>query len=322
MKLEKKIIKAGVIGLGVGQKHLEVLVNRPDVVVNAVCDFDVKKKDIAMRFDLGHVFYNEVWPLFATELDLVVIASYDEYHVDHVITALKQNMNVFVEKPLCLNKEELNLIKNELSKNTSLQVSSNFILRTEPRFIELKRKIQNGDLGKVYYVYGAYDYGRGYKISEGWRGKTRNYSVMLGGGIHMIDLVSWLTDTEFIPEFNQSSSMLSLSENFEDFQCSHGRLSNGAKCSIVANYGSKTKHYHQIKVYGSKGTYVHQFNRGFYSYGDDRDTTIIPDQIIFPASHKGLLLNEYVEYLVNNNSELIIDKDYVIRNMEISLNAI
>ena len=38
-----------------------------------------------------------------------------------------------------------------------------------------------------------YLYGRLQKITDDWRSRVADYSVMLGGGVHMVDLMLWLT---------------------------------------------------------------------------------------------------------------------------------
>ena len=64
--------------------------------------------------------------------------------------------------------------------------------RTSERFLSLKRRIKKNNLGKIYYVEADYNYGRLNKIVKGWRSKIKNYSVTLGGGIHLIDLITFL----------------------------------------------------------------------------------------------------------------------------------
>ena len=45
------------------------------------------------------------------ESNTIVICTQHDSHAKYVIKALESNKNVFVEKPLCLNFEELELIK-------------------------------------------------------------------------------------------------------------------------------------------------------------------------------------------------------------------
>ena len=56
----------------------------------------------------------------------------------------------------------------------------------------------------IYYIEADYNYGRLKKLTHGWRSKVPNYSVTLGGGIHMLDLVLWIT--KFKPEDVKSFS--------------------------------------------------------------------------------------------------------------------
>lgn len=52
------------------------------------------------------------------DIKLVCIASYDKDHFDHVISSLKNNKHVFVEKPVCKNYKEYLQIKKLLEKKT------------------------------------------------------------------------------------------------------------------------------------------------------------------------------------------------------------
>ena len=62
----------------------------------------------------------------------------------------------------------------------------------------MKKLIAEGVFGNIYYIEADYNYGRLKKLTHGWRSKVPNYSVTLGGGIHMLDLVLWIT--KFKPE--------------------------------------------------------------------------------------------------------------------------
>ena len=49
------------------------------------------------------------------------------------------------------------------------------------RFKKIKKEFENNFFGKVYFMELDYNYGRLNKITNGWRGKIKNYSVVLGG---------------------------------------------------------------------------------------------------------------------------------------------
>ena len=77
----------------------------------------------------------------SANLDAISIASYDNYHFDQIIKAIDRDLNVFIEKPICQTKSELNLIYSLYKKN-NVVMRSNFPLRTTPRFIDLMIKIK------------------------------------------------------------------------------------------------------------------------------------------------------------------------------------
>ena len=62
-------------------------------------------------------------------------------------------------------------------------------MRSSKVFKYVLNQIRAGKFGKIYYFEGDYLYGRLKKLTNGWRGADVNYSVILGGGIHLIDLM-------------------------------------------------------------------------------------------------------------------------------------
>ena len=82
----------------------------------------------------------------------VVIASRHDSHADLVIKALASGKHVFVEKPLCLTSNELNLIENGYSGDRLLMVGFN--RRFSPLVLDLKSYLTSlqGPKAFVYTV--------------------------------------------------------------------------------------------------------------------------------------------------------------------------
>ena len=165
-------LRVGVIGLGVGEKHVESYLSDDRCELKIVCDLErIKTDEILSRYPQINITQDPEDILTAKDIDIVSIASYDNYHSEQVVKALSNNKHVFVEKPICLSSNELKNIVNASNKNPELKLSSNLILRKSPRFIRLRELIKNDDFGKLYYIEGDYNYGRLHKITEGWRGE-------------------------------------------------------------------------------------------------------------------------------------------------------
>ena len=106
-------------------------------------------------------------------IDVVSIASYDDAHFAQVSRALRNGKHVFVEKPLCLDPDEARELHELRAAHPRLRMSSNLPLRLCPRFLAVRDALAAGRLGRIYYVEADYEYGRLWKLTEGWRGGCR-----------------------------------------------------------------------------------------------------------------------------------------------------
>ena len=95
-------------------------------------------------------------------------------------------------------RNELKQLLTLLKKNRKIRFSSNLILRNSPHFIKIKKLINKIKLGEIYYLEAEYNYGRKYKLTKGWRGSIPFYSINLGGGIHLLDIILNLIKSKII----------------------------------------------------------------------------------------------------------------------------
>ena len=296
------MLNVGVIGLGVGEQHIYGFQKSKYADPILICDFDEKKlTDVAIRSGIKNSTTDAEQILTDPNIDIVSIASFDQFHAEQVIAALRNGKHVFVEKPLCLTRSELDDISKEYAQTKklglNLHLSSNFILRREERFIKLKKRILDGGLGEIYSVEGSYDYGRLKKLTGGWRSSVRNYSIVNGGGIHILDLLQWLTEEKFsvISAISNKASTLDTAFKPDDNVIAIGNFGKKIIGKISTNFGSQTPHFHQIKIYGTKGTFVHDCGVGNYYFGSEPNEKKEIDKTSFPTSTKGDFIPNFVE---------------------------
>ena len=138
----KKKIRAGVIGLGVGAHQARTLFTHPDCELVSICDFDKNKlAEISSELSNVNQTQDDQDILSDPDINLVCVASYDEFHYQQVIKSLNNGKHVYVEKPICLKKEELQDIDGILKKYPNLRISSNMVLRTCPLFIKVRDEV-------------------------------------------------------------------------------------------------------------------------------------------------------------------------------------
>ena len=308
----KKKIKIGVVGLGVGEQHLLALRNNFSCSVSCIYDLNfTKAKNLSTKF-AGCSAVNSYDNLLS-QVDAVVLASFDDDHFNQTLTAIKSGKHVFVEKPMCRSLYELKAIKKAWGNCCGkIKLHSNLILRTAPLYQWLKAQIQDNNLGEVYSFDGDYLYGRIHKIIEGWRSQVPNYSVMEGGGIHLLDLLLWITEdrpTSVFASGNKISTQ-STAFHYNDFTAATFEFSSGLIARITANYGIVHPHQHLMRICGTKGTFIYD-DKG-PRLVNSRLPGTLPNEITyspFPIS-KGDLTPAFIKSILEDTDDTKLTQSY------------
>jgi predicted dehydrogenase len=115
----KHEVKVGIIGFGYwGKTYFRALREIDGVKVSYICDSNEKVRDIIPE---SISFFND--PQKAIEdgdSDTVFIITPAESHKQIAIEALKNNLNIFVEKPAFLSKSDLNFVMSKKRPDTLL----------------------------------------------------------------------------------------------------------------------------------------------------------------------------------------------------------
>ena len=97
-------LRLGIIGLGVGMKHALALADHPFCEIVGLCDFsDDKLKKAGENYPGALLTKNASEILDNPVINVVSIASFDNYHFEQTVRAIKNGKHVFVEKPVCLS---------------------------------------------------------------------------------------------------------------------------------------------------------------------------------------------------------------------------
>lgn len=285
-----------VVGLGVGARHLEAYRRHAHCRVVAVCDRDPARAAEAARTVPGAVALTDALEAIRSPgVDAVSIASYDADHHGHALAALEAGRHAFVEKPLCTRPDEVASLAAAARPGTV--VASNLVLRAAPFFAELRRMVAAGELGEIYAVDGDYMYGRLPKLTEGWRGADPGYSPFMGGAVHMVDLMLWITGQrpEAVAAVGGDVCARGSAYPGDDFVAATYRFASGMVGRITANFGSVTRHHHVLRVFGTRGTAISD-DAGvrIHTLRDPGGPVTDPGLSPLPAD-KGALIPEFVD---------------------------
>ena len=154
-----KKIRIGIIGTGwIAESHVFSMLKQPDVEIVAGCDlipgkakaFFEKETDLT-DVKTDYASHKEMLADKSLNLDAVCICTYNCQHAPCAIDALNAGLHVLLEKPMCVTTEEaIEIMRAEKKSGKVLSIGF------QPRFDEnmqmIKKIVQSGVLGKIYYI--------------------------------------------------------------------------------------------------------------------------------------------------------------------------
>lgn len=316
------VLRAAVLGLGVGEQHARAYRDHPASELVLLCDHDeVRLAEVARSFPGVRTTTSAEEVLADPTVDVVSIATYDDAHHGQVLAALRARKHVMVEKPLCVSEQELDEIRSVLQEAApAVRLTSNLVLRREPRFVELRERIRAGRLGTPHLLEGSYDYGRWEKIVGGWRGRVPDYSVMHGGGIHLLDLLLWLKERPIVEVAAFGSDLAARESGFpgRDLVVALLRFADGAVGQVTANFASSTPHHHRVAVFGTQGTFVQTHGSAAYLWGRGTSSAREDLRDPYPVAAKARLVTEFVDHLASG-APVAVSAEETIAAMSVSV---
>ena len=239
--------KVGIIGTGwIAEAHLESYLEMDDVDIAAMADLiPGKAEKFAKRYNkdgrLDNVrFYPSHKELLdaETDLDAVSVCTYNMTHAECSIYALKKGVNVLLEKPMCVTTEEaVEIMKAE--KESGKLISIGFQPRGDENMKMVRKIVQSGELGEIYYIQTGGGRRRGVPNSTFIEKSTAGIGAMGDIGCYSLDVVlnaidypkpltvSGYTSAFFgaNPKYNNPADAARF--NVEDFAAAFVRLEGG-----------------------------------------------------------------------------------------------
>jgi UDP-2-acetamido-3-amino-2,3-dideoxy-glucuronate N-acetyltransferase len=149
----KEAVRVSVVGAGYWGKNLVRNFNALGAL-ETVCD--VSEETLTRMRQEYHVATTKDYEAVLGDpiVDAVVIAAPAAQHYELAERALRAGKHVFVEKPLALDAQEGRELV-ELAKEERRVLMVGHILEYHPAIVELNRLVQQGELGKIQYIYSS-----------------------------------------------------------------------------------------------------------------------------------------------------------------------
>jgi len=128
------------------------------------------------------------------DIDAVIVATDSGSHYPLTMRALEEGKHVLVEKPMALSTRHMDEMI-ELSRKKNLKLAVCFQNRFNPPVQELRKKIDEGAFGRIFYGVASIRWNRNeqYYQQAAWRGKWKSDGgVLMNQSTHNIDLLQWM----------------------------------------------------------------------------------------------------------------------------------
>ena len=136
--------------------------------------------------------YNEL--LNDEDVDLVMVTTRHNLHAEMLLKALKAGKNVFVEKPLALNWQELDDIKSFLNENeNSPVIMTGYNRRFSPAIRKIKENLKNRTSPMII----NYRMNAGYIPMDHWVHTDEGGGRNIGEACHIYDVFNFLTGSGY-----------------------------------------------------------------------------------------------------------------------------
>ncbi len=277
MKKERELLRVGVLGAGLIAQaaHLEACKKARNVELYALCDAapDLLGK-VATIFEPRKTFRDYDALLADKDVDAIVIAIADQFHVPMAARALEAGKHVLIEKPMGINVGECERLRDIARAHSGIHVQVGTMRRFDPG-IAFAHEFIRDEIGeilalKAWYCDSIYRYQETDNLHplihsssqverpSGNPKADKFPYYLLGHGSHLVDTARFLCGeilavrTEYKEKFRAHSWFVSM------------EFANGAHGHLDLTLPVRMEWHEGFQVYGENGSVVGKSTNPWY----------------------------------------------------------
>ncbi len=188
-----KKLRVGIIGTGwIAEAHIQQYLLMEDVEVVAMADLIPGKAEaFKAKYNVPgevHFYRNHKEMLDNEVLDAVSVCTYNVTHAECTIYALEKGVNVLLEKPMTVTLDEAaDIMKAE--KKSGKILSIGFQPRLDDNMQMIKKIVESGELGEIYYIQTGGGRRRGIPNATFIEKRTAGIGALGDIGCYSLDMV-------------------------------------------------------------------------------------------------------------------------------------
>ena len=253
-------VRIGIVGMGnMGKYHADYLIKGKvaHAELSAVCSTSPEK--LSAYKDPVAVFGNGEEMIRSGSIDAVLVATPHYQHTSLGICAIENGIHLMVEKPISAHKADAERLIEVSAQHPNVVFGGMFQLRTEPRYLKLKKLIADGDLGdivRINWIITDWFRTEAYYASGGWRAtwKGEGGGVLLNQCLHQLDALQWLVGMPSkVRSFAQCGRFHDI--EVEDNVTAYLEYPNGATGVFVSSTG-EAPGSNRFEIAGTRGRVI------------------------------------------------------------------
>lgn len=198
-------MNVGIVGCGlIGEKRAKAL-GEHKLIISGDKDIDKAQRICRIR-NQGTATNSWQDVVGHPEVEIVIVATSNDWLTPIGVSALKHNKNVLIEKPGARSAREIESLLKE-AKASGKRVKIGFNLRYHPAIAKAKEISIAKEFGELMFVRGRYGHGGRLGYEKEWRAdqEVSGGGELIDQGIHLIDLSRYfLGDFELVDGFTNT----------------------------------------------------------------------------------------------------------------------
>lgn len=286
-----KNLRVGVLGIGsMGRHHVRNARALDGFDLVAVADPSGDRFGVAGGLEV----LPGVEALIDTGVDAVIVAVPTVYHEDAALKLAAAGVHTMIEKPLSDSVESGQKIADAFEE-ANLVGAVGYVERCNPALLEMRKRIQDGQLGEVYQVIT--------RRQSPFPARISDVGVVKDLATHDVDLAAWIAGSPYELVFAQTAHRSG--RDHEDMVTVSGRFANGVLVSNLVNWLTPFKERLTV-VTGEHGALVADTALSDLTFYENGSFPVQWDQI---AAFRGVSEGQMTRYALQKREPLAVEQE-------------
>ena len=285
-------VRVGILGIGsMGRHHVRNARALDGFDLVAVADPGGDKFGVAGDLEV----LPDVDALIDAGIDAAIVAVPTMFHEEAALKLAEAGVHTLVEKPLAGDVEAGTRMADAFEA-AGLIGAVGYVERCNPALIEMRKRIQDGQLGEIYQVVT--------RRQSPFPARISDVGVVKDLATHDVDLSAWIAGSPYKLVFAQTAHQSG--RDHEDMVTVSGHFENGVLVSNLVNWLTPFKERVTI-VTGEHGALVADTAMGDLTFYENGSFPVQWDQV---AAFRGVSEGQMTRYALQKREPLAVEQEH------------